>query len=223
MMLLALVAALVQSAIISVPTDKDFSVEGRFLPLNACSDGPSGFAYLQVSGETLRFPAGSVVSFTPKAIRATGDVRQPDVMQLEIPASAGCRETPLDAAYVQLDPHDPALPNGIMVGAVRPGATGVQMEQLLNSGRCGVVNENFVGCSGEINGARVTALISRTLKASAGGALFAMCEEIEGQTLCEVQGGRSFTYKGVLAPGLPTPEALAAADAAADAMFRPGA
>jgi len=214
------IALIGQIATISVPTDESFVVEGRHLPVNACQGGPSTIAHLQFGEEVFRFPARSLVSFTPKAIAATGSVDRPGIMNLELSATAGCPETPLDTVFAALDVHDPALPNGIIIGAMRPGSTGAQMERMLTSDQCGAVDDNYVACSGTSNGVRVTALISRTLKDQSGGALFAICEAVGGQPLCEIQGGRGFTYKAVLAPGLPTPAALAAANAAAEVLFR---
>jgi len=211
---------------IAVPMDQDFQVEGRWLPLSACAAGPSSSAHIRIGVETFEFPATQVKSFTVADVNATGNLDEPGVMNLNLPATAGCPETPLDAMVLAIDPEVDALPSGLLVAAIAPGATSGQMAALRDSGRCdGESLPGFVACNGSIgvgdDQVEVVALITLTGVSSDGGALFAVCEGRDGQPLCEVQGGReSLSYKGVLAPGLPTIEAISAADAAALDLLR---
>lgn len=224
--LLSVLQVVAAGPTIVVPMDQDFQVDGRLLPLSACAAGPSSAAHIRMGAETFEFPAAQVKSFTVAQINATGDVDNPGVMRLNLPATAGCPETPLLAMVLAVDPGVEGLPSGLLLAAMAPGATSGQMAGMRDSGRCDRESlPSFVACGGSIRvgdeRVEVLALIARTGVSSDGGALFAICEGAEGQMLCEVQGGReTLSYKGVLAPGLPTVEAIAAADAAAAGLFR---
>lgn len=211
---------------VSVPMDQNFQVEGRHLPLSACAAGPASSAHVRIGGKTFVFPAAQVKSFVVSQVNATGDVVDPGVMRLNLPATAGCSETPLDAMILAVDPGLAALPSGLLLAAMAPAATGQQMAAMRDSGTCDSESlPGFVACGGSIQVGEdrvpVVALIDRTAVASDGGALFAICQGEVGPPQCEVQGGSdSLSYKGVLAPGLPTVEAISAADSAAFELFR---
>jgi hypothetical protein len=214
-----------QDPTISVPSDQNFQFEGRYLPLAGCVGGPSANANFLVGGYSLQVPVSSLKSITPVRVNATGSVDRPEQVSLNIPTSAGCPESPLEAAVVAIDDGRVGLPFGLVLAGRRPGATSQSMAALRDSGRCEAVTPDFVGCKGSVQvGGQpvpVVALIAKTATASGGGALFAICEVAEEQTLCEVQGGfETLSYKGMLTPGLPTLESLAAADAAAFDLLR---
>lgn len=211
---------------VSIPVDGNFKAEGRQLPLSACASGASDTAHFLLGGEAITFAAATVKSFTPAQVKATGHVDNPGVMQLALPATAGCPETPLVAMVVAIDTGHPALPFGLLLAGSAPGLTSVQMAGMRDSGGCEESPPDFVACSGSVRvgdeQVPVVALIAKTARSRDGGALFAICEVVGDQPLCEVQGGRgSLSYKGVLAPGLPNAAALAAADAAAFELTQP--
>jgi hypothetical protein len=205
---------------ISVPTDANFQAEGRYLPLSACAAGASDTAHVVIGGESLVFAAAAVQSFTPARVEATGNVKNPGVMQLVLGATTGCPETPLAAMVLGIDAGSPALPFGLLLAGTAPAVTSRQMASMRDSGQCDGSLPDFVACGGSVRvgdeQVEVVALIAKTGLSRDDGALFAICETVNGQPMCEVQGGReTLSYKGVLASGVPTVEALAAADAAA--------
>ena len=220
-MLTILLAALqVAAPTISVPMDPNFQAEGRYLPLSACAAGPSDTAHVVIGGESIVFAAAAVKSFTPAQVEATGNVNNPGVMQLVLGATAGCPETPLAAMVLGIDAGSPALPFGLLLAGMSPAVTSSQMAAMRDSGQCDGSLPDFVACGGSVRVAdqqvQVVALIAKSGRSRDGGALFVICETVNEQPICEVQGGReTLSYKGVLAPGLPTVEAVAAADAAA--------
>lgn len=211
---------------ISIPMDANFQAEGRYLPLAACAAGTSDAAHFVIGGESLVFASGVVKSFTPAQVEATGNVNSPGVMQLVLGATAGCPETPLATMVMSIDAGSPALPFGLLLAGMQPAVTSSQMAVMRDSGRCDASLPDFVACGGSVRVAdeqvQVVALIAKSARSRDGGALFAICETVDDQPLCEVQGGRdTLSYKGVLAPGMPTLEAVAAADAAAFDMIQP--
>ena len=228
-MLTILLAALQVAATaptISVPMDANFQTEGRHLPLSACSAGPSDSAHFIIGGESLVFEAAAVKSVTPVQVEAVGNVNDPGVMQLVLAATAGCPETPMAAMVLGVDVESPALPFGLLLAGMRPSVTSSQMAAMRDSGRCDGSLPDFAACGGSIrvgeDQVQVVALIAKSGRSRDGGALFAICETVDDQPLCEVQGGRdTLSYKGVLASGMPTIEALAAADAAAFDLIQP--
>lgn len=210
---------------ISVPMDLDFQVDGRHLPLSACAAGVSETANFVIGGEPFVFAAAAVKAFTPVDFEAAGNVNNPDLMRLAIKATAGCPETPVEAMVLAIDSGTAALPFGLLMAGMSPVVTSSQMTAMRDSGQCDSSLPDFVACGGSVGGGedqvQVVALIAKRGRARDGGALFAICEIVDERPLCEVQGGRdTLSYKGVLAPGLPTEEAVVAADAAAFDLIR---
>lgn len=168
---------------IPVPTGPDLVVKADWFKPGRCRTSAGPEMNLRVGAAALRAPAASVRRLLPAKFPKLRQAAR-ERLVLDLPASAGCSGTPLQAAMVEFAPT-PALPEGLRLLAKQPNAgpsaTARGLLNLRDGNACMPASPGLVRCEGTqtVNGTRqpvVYFLASETTKLQVSGApLHAKC------------------------------------------------